>query len=151
MNSKNSANSGRKLFVDGEILPSLISESIASHSGKKEIGAHSIFLGQVRNDEIDGKKVTAIEYTCYEEMAADVFHEIRESAFAKFNLTCMHMYHSIGKVDAGKISLFVFTSSKNRKNAIEACSYIVEEIKAKAPVWGKEILEDESFVWKINT
>jgi len=146
-----SAKRERKLFVDGEILPSVISESIANHSGKKEIGAHSIFLGQVRNDEIDGKKVTAIEYSCYEEMAADVFHEIRESAFSKFNLTCMHIYHSLGKVDAGKISLFVFTSSPHRKNAIDACSYVVEEIKAKVPVWGKEILEDESFVWKINT
>ncbi|CAN5462339.1 hypothetical protein BH11BAC1_BH11BAC1_01880 [soil metagenome] len=139
------------VFIEGEILPSLIAESISKHSHKKDIGAHSIFLGQVRNDEINGKKVIAIDYSCYEEMANDVFHEIRETTFTKFELTCMHIYHSLGNVDAGKISLFVFTSSKHRKNAIEACSYVVEEIKSKAPVWGKEILENETYAWKQNS
>jgi molybdopterin synthase catalytic subunit len=136
------------VFIDGDISAAFISESISKHSHKMEIGAHSIFLGQVREDMINGKKVVAIDYSCYEEMANDVFHEIREAAFAKFELTCMHIYHSLGRVDKGKISLFVFTSSKHRKNALEACGYIVEEIKSKVPVWGKEILEDETYVWK---
>jgi molybdopterin synthase catalytic subunit len=138
------------VFIQGEIPPSFISESIAKHSHKKEIGAHSIFLGQVRNDMINGKKVMAIDYSCYEEMANETFHEIREAAFSKFDLTCMHIYHSLGRVDAGKISLFVFTSSQHRKNAMEACSYVVEEIKTRVPVWGKEMLEDETYVWKEN-
>jgi len=141
----------RKLFVDGEILPSMVSESIASHSEKKEIGAHSIFLGQVRNDEIDGKKVAAIEYSCYAAMAEKVFKQIRESAFSKYELTCLHIYHSLGKVAAGKISLFVFASSVRRKNAIQACNFVVDEIKSKVPVWGKEILEDDSYKWKVNS
>ena len=138
------------VFIEGEILPSMIAGSIEKHSAKKEIGAHSIFLGQVRDDMIDGKKVTAIDYSCYEEMAGDVFHEFREAAFSKFSLTCMHIYHSLGRVEAGKISLFVFTSAPHRKNAIDACAFVVEEIKSKAPVWGKEILEDETFAWKLN-
>ena len=136
------------VFVPGDISPSFIADSISKHSSKKEIGAHSIFLGQVRDDMINGKKVVAIDYSCYEEMANDVFHEIREAAFSKFELTCMHIYHSLGRVGAGKISLFVFTSSMHRKNAIDACSYVVEEIKSKVPVWGREILEDETYVWK---
>ena len=140
----------KQVFVAGEISPAMIADSIAKHSHKKEIGAHSIFLGQVRDDLIDGKKVVAIDYFCYEEMANEVFHTIREEAFSKFQLTCMHAYHSLGRVEAGKISLFVFTSSPHRKNATDACSFVVEEIKKKAPVWGKEILEDESFAWKEN-
>ena len=92
----------RKVFVDGEILPSMISESIASHSTKKEIGAHSIFLGQVRSDELDGKKVAAIEYSCYAAMAEKVFKQIRETAFSKYELACLHIHHSLGKVEAGK-------------------------------------------------
>lgn len=140
-----------KVFVSGEITPEFIAESISKHSHKKDIGAHSIFLGQVRDDVINGKKVVAIDYSCYEEMAEDVFYEIREAAFSKFELSCMHIYHSIGKVSAGKISLFVFTSSKHRKNAIDACGFMVEEIKLKVPVWGKELFEDETFEWKINT
>ena len=62
----------------------------------------------------------------------------------------MHIYHSLGQVKAGEISLFVFTSSIHRKPAIDACSEIVERIKAELPVWGKEILSDESYVWKEN-
>ncbi|HMT28110.1 MAG TPA: molybdenum cofactor biosynthesis protein MoaE [Bacteroidia bacterium] len=141
----------KEVFVEGPIAPQKIADSISKHASMKDIGAHSIFLGQVRADEIEGRKVTAIEYTCYREMADEVFFNIRESAFSKFNLSCMHIYHSLGRVEVGQISLFVFTSSVHRKMAIDACSYIVEEIKAKAPVWGKEILEDDSYIWKKNT
>jgi molybdopterin synthase catalytic subunit len=140
----------KKVFVDGPINPDFIGFAIAKHSVKKEIGAHSIFLGQVRSDEIEGKNVVAIDYTAYNDMAEQKFHEIREDVFDKFPLTCMHIYHSLGRVKAGEISLFVFTSSVRRKDAIEACSYIVERIKSETPVWGKEIFDDESFVWKEN-
>ena len=140
-----------KVIVDGAISPTFIGESIAKHSSKKDIGAHSIFLGQVRNDSINDKKVKAIDYTSYLEMAEEKFHEIREDAFKKYPLTCMHIYHSIGKVNAGEISLFVFTSSIHRKDAIKACEEIVERIKKEVPVWGKEIFEDESSQWKINS
>lgn len=140
----------KKVFITGAISPRFIADSIAKHSTKKEIGAHSIFLGQVRNDVIEDKEVKAIEYTAYEEMADAQFHEIRESAFQQYNLTCMHIYHSLGRVNAGEICLYVFTSSKHRKDATEACSYIVERIKKEVSVWGKEIFEDETYVWKEN-
>ncbi|MBK5213862.1 MAG: molybdenum cofactor biosynthesis protein MoaE [Flavobacteriaceae bacterium] len=140
-----------KVFVNGAILPNFIAESIAKHSSKKNIGAHDIFLGQIRNDIIDGKTVQAIEYSAYEEMAEEKFHEIREKAFASFNLSCMHIYHSLGRVKAGEISLFVFVSSQHRTDAFDACRFIVEEIKAKVPIFGKEIFEDETYSWKINT
>lgn len=138
----------KKVFVDGPVSPQFIAESIAKHSGKHEIGAHSIFLGQVRNDLIEGKRVCSIMYSAYEEMAEQVLNEIRESAFEKYSLTCLHIYHSIGNVNAGGICLFVFTSAPHRKDAMEACTTIVEMIKEKVPIWGEEILEDKSRIWK---
>lgn len=141
----------KKVFVDGTISTIFIGESIAKHSSRKDIGAHSIFLGQVRNDLIDGKEVKAIDYTSYNEMAEEKFHEIREAIFEKFSLTCMHIYHSLGLVYAGEISLFVFTSSVHRKDAIDACEELVERIKKEVPIWGKEIFEDEKYHWKINS
>ncbi len=140
----------KKVFVEGSISPAFIADSIAKHATKQDIGAHSIFLGQVRKDDIDGKTVAAIEYSAYTEMADEKFHEIREDAFQKFSLACMHIYHSIGTVKSGEISLFVFTSSVHRKDAMEACTYLVNRIKEEAPVWGKEIFDDETFVWKQN-
>ena len=140
----------KKVFVEGAISPQFIADSIAKHSAKKNIGAHDIFLGQVRSDVIDGKKVAAIDYSAYEEMAEDKFHDIREAAFSSFKLVCMHIYHSIGKVKAGEICLFVFVSSEHRKEAFKACQWVVEEIKAHVPVFGKEVFEDETYVWKEN-
>lgn len=140
----------KNCLVDGPITPEKIATSIAHHQVKTNIGAHDIFLGQVRADKIDGKDVVAIDYSAYEEMANAKFHEIREAAFGKFNLTCMHIYHSMGVVKAGEICLFVFTSSAHRKEAMDASRYIVEEIKEKVPVFGKEVFEDDTHQWKVN-
>lgn len=141
----------KNIFVQGPIAPAFIAESIQKHSSRTGIGAHSIFLGQVRADTINEKKVIAIDYTSYEEMALEKMHEIREAIFEKYELTCMHIYHSLGKVAAGEISLFVFTSSVHRKPAIDACQEVVERIKAELPVWGKELFENNTYQWKQNT
>lgn len=140
----------KNIFVQGPISPEKIATSIANHSKKTNIGGHSIFLGQVRADEIEGSPVKAIEYTAYEEMALQKAFEIREAIFEKYPLTCMHIYHSLGEVKAGEICLFVFTSSKHRRPAMDACDELVERIKAELPVWGKEILEDNKESWKVN-
>ncbi|MCF8274812.1 MAG: molybdenum cofactor biosynthesis protein MoaE [Flavobacteriaceae bacterium] len=141
----------KSVFIQGAISSEFIGESIAKHQTKISIGAHNIFLGQVRADVIDNKIVAAIEYTAYEDMANAKFHEIREAAFEKFELTCMHIYHSLGTVNAGEICLFVFVSSPHRKAVFDALEFIVEEIKSKVPVFGKEIFEDNSHQWKVNS
>lgn len=141
----------RNIFVDGPISPQLIAESIQHHASKTNIGAHSIFLGQVRADKIKEQTVVAIEYTTYQEMALESMHGIRQDIFLKYNLSCMHVHHSLGRVKAGEVSLFVFTSSAHRRAAIDACNELVERIKKELPVWGKEIFVDESYTWKQNT
>ncbi|MCL5128174.1 MULTISPECIES: molybdenum cofactor biosynthesis protein MoaE [unclassified Algibacter] len=141
----------KNVFQQGAISSEFIGNSIAKHQTKTSIGAHNIFLGQVRADVIDNKTVAAIEYTAYEEMANAKFHEVRELAFEKFDLTCMHIYHSLGTVKAGEICLFVFVSSPRRKVVFKALEFIVEAIKADVPVFGKEIFEDETHQWKVNS
>lgn len=141
----------KNIFVQGPVAASFIADSIQKHSTQKTIGAHCIFLGQVRADMINEKTVAAIEYTAYEEMALEKMHAIREDIFTKYELTCLHVYHSLGRVAAGEISLFVFTSSAHRKAAIKACEETVERLKAELPVWGKELFEDEGYQWKTNS
>ncbi|MDR0792898.1 MAG: molybdenum cofactor biosynthesis protein MoaE [Chitinophagaceae bacterium] len=140
----------KDIFVAGAIAPAQIADSITKHSAKKEIGAHSIFLGQIRADEVAGKTVCAIEYTNHKTLALEKMSAIREAVFEKYNLTCMHVYHSEGIVNAGEICFFVFTSSQHREAAIKACEEIVERVKKELPIWGKEIFEDESHQWKVN-
>jgi molybdopterin synthase catalytic subunit len=140
----------KNIFVEGAISPNKIAESIGHHQSKTKIGAHNIFLGQVRADEINGKTVNAIDYSAQTEIANQLCHEIREAAFSKYDLSCMHIYHSLGRVNAGEISFFVFVSSAHRPPVFESLSEIVNEIKEKLPIFGKELFEDKSYQWKVN-
>lgn len=141
----------KNVFLEGAISSEFIANSIQKHQSKTNIGAHNIFLGQVRADEIEGKTVTGIEYSAYEEMANLKFHEIREATFEKFELTCMHIYHSKGLVKTGEICLFVFVSSPRRRVVFEALEYVVERIKADVPIFGQEMFEDQTYQWKVNS
>ncbi|MDT0643481.1 molybdenum cofactor biosynthesis protein MoaE [Zunongwangia sp. F363] len=141
----------KNVFIDGAISADFIAESIAKHQTKTNIGAHNIFLGQVRADEVEGNKVTAIEYTTYHEMAEKKLEEIREKAFEKYELTCMHIYHSLGTIKAGEICFFVFISSKRRKQVYAATEELVNLVKEEVPIFGKEIFENEEHQWKVNT
>ena len=142
--------SHKNIFVSGAISSTFIAEKIQAHQDKLNIGGHSIFLGQVRADDIRNKTVTAIEYTSYEELALEKMSGIREEVFAKYSLSCMHIYHSLGQVKAGEICLFVFTSSPHRKAAMDACEELVERIKKELPIWGRELFEDDTYQWKEN-
>ncbi len=140
----------KSIFVEGPVSPAFIGASIARHSSHTEVGAHSIFLGQVRNDIIDNRDVKAIEYTAYDEACNETYLEIREDLFSRYDLCCLHVYHSLGVVKSGEICLFVFVSSEHRRDAIDACNELVEKIKSKLPIWGKELFNDTTSQWKIN-
>jgi len=141
----------KKVFLEGAISSAFIADSIAKHQSKHSIGAHNIFLGQVRADEVGDQKVVAIEYTTYEEMANEKLHEIREAAFEKFDLTCIHIYHSLGTVKVGEICIFVFVSSPRRKQVYEATEWLVNKVKEEVPIFGKEVLDNEEHQWKVNS
>ena len=140
----------KNIFVHGPVTAERIATSIQAHSNKKSIGAHSIFLGQVRDDEKESGSIRAINYSAYESMANEKAHEIRELMFGKYPLTCMHIFHSLGEIKAGEICLFVFVSSPRRAAAISACAELVELIKKELPVWGEELTGQESS-WKVNS
>jgi len=140
----------KQFFIDGAISPTLISGMLAKHSKKTGIGAHDIFLGQVRADIINGHAVKAIEYSAYTEMADNELARIREEIIGTFNLTCAHILHSIGMVNTGEICLLVLVSSVHRKAVFDACLEMVERIKKEVPIFGKEVFEDGTHVWKEN-
>lgn len=140
----------KNIFIEGPISPSFVAESIAKHTVKTNIGGHSIFLGQIREDVMNDKKIQSMEFTAYREMALEKAYDIREEIISKYKLTCAHIYHSLGNIKVGELCLFVFTSAEHRKEAINACDEMVDRIKKEIPLWGKEILEDQSHTWKEN-
>lgn len=140
----------RNIFQQGAILPDFVADSIAKHQSKTGIGAHDIFLGQVRADIVEGNEVKAIEFTAYEDMANQKAHDVKEAAIEKFGLSCMHIHHSIGVVPVGGICIFVFVSAPHRKSVFEALKWSVNALKADVPIFGKELFEDDSYQWKVN-
>ena len=140
----------KTVFIQGEITSAFIANAISKHQSKTEIGAHNIFLGQIRKDKVEDKTVSAIEFSCYEEMAEKKLDDIREDAFQKFDLTCMHIYHSLGIVNLGEICFFVFVSAAHRPQIYEATEYIVNRVKEDVPIFGKELFETGEYQWKKN-
>ncbi len=128
----------KKVFVEGPISPEKVATSIASHSTKLDIDGHSIFLGQVKQEQPDGSQISGMDFSTDLEKSEAILYDIREEAFAKFSLTCMHIYHSLGFVKAGELYLFVFTSSTDRNEAIKACDYLVGRIQTEVPVKAKK-------------
>lgn len=125
----------------------MIAEMILKHQQKYDIGAHSIFIGQVRADSDNESTVRAIIYSSYDDMADNELSKIKENAIQKYDLRCVHIYHSLGEIKTGDISLFVMVSVGHRNNCFESLKYIVEEIKKKVPIWKKELFENGSFRW----
>ncbi len=137
-----------KHLIDGPISSSFVTRQIESHANKKNIGAHAMFIGQVRADVVEKKSVTAIEYSAYEELISKTIQEIKDSLFSQYDdLICVHIYHSTGLVKAGENSLFVLVSSGHRKQAFSAIENCVDQIKAKLPVWKKEQYQDGTSKW----
>ena len=165
----------KDIFVEGAIPPSFIAESIAKHSKRTDIGAHEIFLGQVRGDSFvvshpepsrrtnhDPKntlrqvhhdsRVTAIEYTTYREMAMERMTTLREEAFTRWpTMTCLHVHHSLGTIKAGELCFMVFASAPHRQQAREAVAWVVDAIKSELPIFGKEVLSGGDHLWKSNS
>jgi molybdopterin synthase catalytic subunit len=136
-------------LINGPITQKVITHLMEKMGEKTDSGGHSVFLGQVRADEINGKKVKAIEYSAYEGMVKVEADKIKETILSEFGeAKSIEIIHSTGIVKAGEISLFVLVSAGHRHQAIQACSKTVELIKEKLPVWKKEIFDDDSHEWK---
>jgi molybdopterin synthase catalytic subunit len=138
-------------LINGPITQKVITHFHEKMSEKTDAGGHSVFIGQIRADVINGKKVKAIEYSAYEGMVKAEADKIKETIFSEFgDVRSIDIVHSIGVVKTGELSLFVLVSAGHRHQAIQACSKTVELIKEKLPVWKKEIFEDDSHTWKQN-
>jgi molybdopterin synthase catalytic subunit len=138
-------------LIEGPVTKEIISSIIESNGKRNDTGGHSIFLGQVRADEIDGKFVRAIEYSAYYAMFKAEADKIKEIILSEFSdARIVEIVHSTGIVNAGEVSLFVMVSAGHRHHATDACSKTVELLKERLPVWKKEIFDDNSHKWREN-
>lgn len=129
-----------RYLVGGPITPLLISELMTLGNDDAGAGAVSIFIGRVRDDEVSGKRVKAIEYSAYNDMADKEAEDIVKTVKAAFSdVRRVIIVHSTGVVNAGETSLFIMVTSGHRDHATRACRHTLEMIKERLPVWKKEL------------
>jgi len=97
-------------------------------------GAVVCFEGLVRNHH-EGRDVTALRYTHHPVMAEKEGQRILEETLKKFPITHALAVHRIGDLTIGDIAVVTLTASAHREAAFEANRYLIDEIKAKVPIW----------------
>lgn len=101
-------------------------------------GATLDFWGVVRGLE-DGREISGIEYEAHRPMAQRQLELIAEAARAEYGLAEVILQHRIGLVAVGEASLFLRVGSGHRAAAYAGSSWIVAELKQKAPIWKRPI------------
>lgn len=115
------------------------------HATGPEEGALCLFVGVVRSRN-EGRRVTHLEYEAYEEMAVALLEQIAAEARRRWPLGEVRIVHRLGRLDIGEPSVAVAVTSAHRAEAFEACRFIIDRLKATAPIWKKEFFEDGA-VW----
>jgi molybdopterin synthase catalytic subunit len=102
-----------------------------------EAGACVTFEGWVRNHN-DGRDVTLLEYEAYAAVAVSEGTTILGEAQSRFAITHALCIHRVGKLAVGEMAVWVGVSAGHRGAAFDACRYIIDEVKARVPIWKKE-------------
>ena len=105
-----------------------------------EAGAVATFIGTTRNNN-EGRKVIALDYEAYPEMAEKELARLGEEAGKKWQICRMAIVHRVGPVQITEPSVMIAVSAAHREAAFAACRFAIEEIKRTVPIWKKEVYE----------
>ena len=106
-------------------------------------GAVVTFVGLVR-DHNAGRRVVALEYEAYPELAEQELRALGADVAAKYGLHGIGIRHRTGRLAIGTISVVIAVAAPHRAEAFAACAEALERLKATVPVWKKEWYEDGS-------
>lgn len=104
-------------------------------------GAVALFLGTVR-DHTEGRSVTGLRYSAYEEMALQELKRVRDQALEQFEITRAAVVHRLGVLEIGATSVAVAVAAPHRAAAFDACRFMIDTLKHTVPIWKKETFED---------
>ncbi len=129
----------------------ITSESIDPDALRRELfdpasGAYCGFEGWVRNLN-DGQTVQRLEYEAYDPVAISEGEKILIEAQERFPHLHAYCVHRTGLLEIGECAVWVGVSSPHRDEAFQACRYIIDEVKARLPIWKKEHYADGNSGW----
>lgn len=104
-------------------------------------GGVNIFIGNVRSTA-HNKTVRWLEYEAYEGMAVAEIRKIIDAATLRWGLLGCAVSHRVGTLKPGETAVAIAVSAPHRKESFEACEFIIDQLKAKVPIWKKEVFEN---------
>lgn len=113
-------------------------EVSALRASSKRMGGIATFIGCAR-DFSEGRDVTQISFDAYGNMALAEMKKLRDEAIAKFALLDARIVHRVGVVGAGEQIVFIAAGAEHRAPALQACHWLIDELKQRVPIWKKEI------------
>ena len=114
--------------------------------GDARAGACVTFEGWVRNRN-EGQAVDSLEYEAFVPLATSEGEKILAEARAKFSLVGAAAVHRIGHLQLGEMAVWVGVTAEHRGAAFDACRYIIDEAKARLPIWKKEHYAGGATAW----
>ena len=118
------------------------------HRGLEADGAGAVvgFEGRVRNYN-DGRAVNGLSYQAYIELAEAEGRRIIEEAHAKFAVERVICVHRVGDLAPGDVAVWAGVSAGHRTAAFDACRYVIDEVKARVPIWKREHYVEGTSEW----
>ena len=110
----------------------------ALKASSQRMGGIATFLGCAR-DFSEGREVSRISFEAYGSMALSEMKQLRLDAIEKFKLLDARIVHRICTVRAGDNIVFIAAGAEHRAPALEACRFMIDELKERVPIWKKEI------------
>lgn len=107
----------------------------AFSQARQETGAIATFTGLAR---AEGGSTTTLELEAYPGFTEKEIGKIAEQAAARFALDDFQIVHRIGAIAPGEAIVFVATAATHRRAAFEACDFLMDYLKSRAPFWKKE-------------
>jgi molybdopterin synthase catalytic subunit len=112
-------------------------ELAALKAGRTDIGGTVMFLGSVR-DYSEGADVRAMTLEHYPGMTEKALAAIEEEAFSRWPIDASLIIHRYGRLEPGEDIVLVITASAHREAAFEACHFLIDWLKTRAPFWKLE-------------
>lgn len=112
----------------------LAAETASATAGRTDVGGVASFLGVCRGD--DGLAAMVLEH--YPGMTERAIARIAAEAEARWPLTACTVIHRVGRIRPGEPIVLVLTASAHRAAALEACAFLIDWLKTKAPFWKRE-------------
>ncbi|MFL2976075.1 MAG: molybdenum cofactor biosynthesis protein MoaE [Candidatus Thalassarchaeaceae archaeon] len=109
-------------------------------------GAIVSFTGLTRGDE-DGIKVYSLDFDAWEEQLPNVLRDLGKKSLIQFGVESVAIAHRVGNVGPEEPIVAIHVASRHRKEAFQACSWLIDSLKSQAPLWKKENREDGTH-WK---